>query len=154
MRLWLFWLTVFAGAIALQGAFPGVDVLAAGLILAMQKENAGRILLIVTAAILIQEGAGSLDFGIGILIYGLLGGGFVVGRQVFASESVLFVILLGLWHGVAVSAGTGLLAGLQGLTLPQREPIGFLALQCVVVLVTWAVFRWMYPAREPSSVGI
>lgn len=152
MKNLVFWLCVLIGGVALQRTLQGVDVLAAGLILALQRESPGTVAAIVAAMVLVQEGAGSLAFGAGLLIYGLLIGGFWAGRQVFAPGSVLFVGILCMWHGLVISSSVHLLAGLQDLTLPPRAALPFLLGQASVLFVVWAVLRWLHPAPEANNV--
>ena len=76
LRKVLWWAAFFAVGICLQRAIPGIDVLAAGLLVVLQERGGWRVFWAALALMLVQEGTGTLDFGAGLIWYPALIGFF------------------------------------------------------------------------------
>ena len=145
MNRWMFWLAYLLISVWAQHLLPGVDVLAPGLIVSMQRHGGARSLWLAGLMVIIQEGLGSLAFGSCILFYAGLLAAYYGGREVFQRGSALFTVLLAAFYGLLTSFGAVLMAGLQDATvdltgLPRRAMA-----QALVFIVAWAI---CYVAHE------
>lgn len=83
---------------ALQRWLPGVDAIVPGILLAC-GEGKRQIIALCAIAILIQEGCGSLDFGSAILWYLATVFLFVIGKSLFVTDSLIFIVLFSMCIG-------------------------------------------------------
>ncbi|MDD4951370.1 MAG: hypothetical protein PHV85_02355 [Desulfovibrionaceae bacterium] len=143
----LWWTAFVLAGIWAQSFLPGVDLLAAGLVVCLQDEDWLAALWLGLALIFVQEGVGSLAFGYSILWYGGLGLLYFLGRRAFEPESVLFMCLLGAGLGllhVLCAMASGLL---QGIELPLRRLALEAVLQAAVFPVEWLALGRVFPDR-------
>ena len=101
LRSLLWWLCFMAGAIVLQAAVPGLDVLTVGLIIMLQERDYKNMLWLLPAFILLQEGMGTRVFGGVIVWYAAVIMLFRMGRWLFEAENFLFIFLLSACMGGA-----------------------------------------------------
>lgn len=147
----LFW-TVFAviGVLA-QTLLPGVDLLAAGLIVSLQEDRRSVSAWLFVAFVLMQEGMGSLPFGQSLLWYVLTSLLFLLGRWMFEARNVFFVLMVGLGLGLAHCGLVYVMASLQDLAvyLPRlwRESV----IQAGVIPVEWLLVRLTYLSVSPHG---
>jgi len=143
----VFWMLFGVSAIWLQFVFPGLDVLAPGLLVSLQREHWTRVFWLAVAIILVQEGIGSMAFGSAVLLYGLLVAAYLLGCRIFEAANPLFMLLLGLWYGLTTILVRFSLAGLQDILLPTRQlPLEFLSQSLCFVLV-WFVVHKLYARK-------
>ena len=64
----IWWFVFFIIAIVAQSILSGIDFLLVGVIIALQERRIGQLIWVIFAAILLQEGVGTLPFGSVILI--------------------------------------------------------------------------------------
>ena len=151
--LMVIWWTMFTLAgLWLQRFIPGVDVLAPGIILSLQKEGGLHTFWLAVVWILLQEGMGSLPFGYGVAWYGALLTFYVVGRWLFEGRSVLFMLLLGIGLGTLHPILSYALAGLANLTIPFKPMLIQGAFQAVLFPVIWLIIDNTYPRRLAQDV--
>ena len=94
LRSLVWWLCFMAGAIVLQAAVPGLDVLTVGLIILLQERDYKNMLWLLPLFILLQEGMGTRPFGAVIVWYAAVVLMFKMGRWLFEVENFIFVFLL------------------------------------------------------------
>ncbi len=151
----LFWWAAFLMlGICVQQQAPGVDVLVAGLLIALQERKIVQAALVVLILILVQEGLGSLDFGSSVLWYMLVIGLFFTGRWLFETENWLFVLLLSVCLGVVHGGIFLLMAKLQYVPVEMAFLLDECILQALLVAVVWKVSmslrRWLVPHEDRS----
>ena len=93
LRSLAWWLCFMAGAIVLQAAVPGLDVLTVGLIIMLQERDYKNMLWLLPLFILLQEGMGTRPFGTVIVWYAAVILMFKMGRWLFEVENFIFVFL-------------------------------------------------------------
>lgn len=156
MTLNILWWTAFLGlGLALQQAFPGTDILAVGLFLALQERRPVQIAVLLVLLILIQEGVGTLDFGASILWYLLVITLFFTGRWMFETENWLFVLLLSVCLGVAHFGVIWLMTHLQFIPSDTARLIDESILQALLTPFVWqacrAARRWVVPHENNTA---
>lgn len=148
-----FWATFFVLAVWLQLFFPGTDFFVPGIILCMQRERFTQVLVLIFFALLIQEGAGSLVFGAGVLRYGGLVGMYFVGRGLFEARSPIFILLLTAAFTLLQMIILQTMAGLQSMTIQgQRLFLESIALFATTLLGWWLLDAfYRYISRHASQ---
>ncbi|MDR1360036.1 MAG: hypothetical protein LBJ82_03550 [Deltaproteobacteria bacterium] len=100
----LWWAGYLAAAIFLQQQFPGLDALTPGFLLALQERRPVQTFWLFLLFALIQEGTGSLHFGMAMLWYGGQILIFRLNSQMFVTDNILFISILsaslGAYYGV------------------------------------------------------
>ncbi|WP_051434661.1 hypothetical protein [Desulfonatronum lacustre] len=143
----IFWVVFFVLAVWLQLFFPGTDFFVSGIILCLQRERFRHVLALILPALLIQEGAGALVFGAGLLRYGGLVGMFLIGRGLFEARSPVFILLLAAAFALAQMIILHTMAGLQSMNIQgQRLFLESLTMFATTVLGWWfldAVYRFI-----------
>lgn len=143
----LWWSGFTVAGIWGQSFIPGVDLLAAGLVVSLQEQTRTRTFWLAVAWIVLQEGVGSLAFGYGILWYSALALIFFVGRWLFEARSILFIALIGISLGVLHFAFTLVLTSLEDLTLPLDRLLWESLAQVLVFPAGWWAADRLYPER-------
>ena len=147
----LFWTVFTVLGVLGQALLPGVDLLAAGLIVSLQEDRRSVSAWLFMVFVLLQEGQGSLPFGQSLLWYVLVALLFLLGRWMFEARNVFFVLLVGLLLGLAHFCLVYVMAALQDLAvyLPRlwRES----ALQAGVLPLQWLLVRLTYLSVMPHG---
>lgn len=150
----LWWVAFFAVGICLQRALPGIDILAAGLFVALQERGEWRIFWVILALILVQEGMGTLDFGACLIWYPALLGFFFIGRWLFETRNVLFVVLLSACLGAVHLVVALLMTRLQYIAVDLPTLLDESILQAVLIPVVWKIAsltrRFVVPHENPA----
>lgn len=137
LRNIVWWAIFFILAIPAQMLLPGIDILVVGLIIAMQERKPLQIIWVLIISMLLQEGQGTMDFGASFCWYGLTMFIYYIGRAIFETENIFFILLVCASLGVLHFGLMQVLSGLQGVSLPFRR----LALESVgemlIVPVLW-----------------
>ncbi|WP_029897282.1 hypothetical protein [Desulfohalovibrio reitneri] len=144
MRSWLFWLAFTVAGVWAQHFAPGLDFLAAGLIVSLQEQRPGRTLWLALAWVLVQEGMGSLAFGTVILLYASLGIMYAVGRWLFEAKNLLFVCLLGVGYALVMAGLNLTMATLQDAVAPVERLLRLGFMQAVLTPVEWLVLSRLF----------
>jgi hypothetical protein len=129
----------FIAGVWLQLRFPGVDALLPGLLIALQEKRWQQIAWVGFFCVLIQEGAGSLEFGASVLWYGGLILLFLGGRWFFVVNSLFFVVLLSGAMGVYTVVVMMSLASLQELAFPFTRLLEQGIAQAMIIPPLWGI---------------
>jgi hypothetical protein len=149
IRRIFWWAAYITGALIVQQSIPGVDALMPGFLLSLQEKRPQQSAVLCALFLLIQEGAGSLQFGSGLLWYGGQIVLFHLSRRFFVDDNILFIFLL--------SLALGMYHGLLTLFMcsVQKMPVEYLTLsqesllQAAVIPFLWGL---AYFFRPKSSV--
>ena len=138
------WILFILAGIWAQRFVAGVDFLAPGLIICLQEGKIKHALWLALVLILLQEGMGGLAFGAGILWYGALTVFFFIGRWLFESKNLLFILIIGagmgVWHFFLVQ----MMASLQDMVASPGPLFMESVLQAVVFSVQWVFVHSLY----------
>ena len=148
------WAGYLAVGLGLQLHFPGVDALVPGIILSCQEKRPQQTLWLCLAAILIQEGSGSLGFGNSLLWYALLLFFFFLGRLFFVTGSLFFIVLISMVLGVAHSALLYVTSSLQGITVDAHRLAEQLVAQGLLIPPLYALASLMRKRFHNYDYGI
>ncbi|MGE4553416.1 MAG: hypothetical protein AB7D57_09900 [Desulfovibrionaceae bacterium] len=131
----------------LQRLAPGVDLLAPGLLLSFQEQRPPHTLALALAWVVLQDGSGTLSFGYGMLVYGLLALFFTGGRWLFDAHSFLFVCLSGLLCAGLHVLATGALSHLEGLQFLWPRLLTEAGIQAALFPLVWYAAHTLFPNR-------
>ncbi len=138
-RSCFFWLALFAVAIFGQYLFSGLDVLCIGLIWTLHDGRWSRLLWLLPVLIVVQEGGGSMAFGTSILWYLCMLGVFVLGRCLFAVESIVFMILFSLAMGFIHFVLLNFMTDLQHIDVSSGTILHGSIFQACCIFVLWGL---------------
>lgn len=134
----LWWIMFLVLGLTLQQAFPGTDLLVAGLFLALQERRGLQTSVLLVVLLLMQEGMGTLDFGTSVLWYLLVVALFFAGRWMFETENWLFVLLISGCLGVAHYVVFWLMARLQFIPVNMTALLDESILQGLLTPFVWS----------------
>ncbi len=137
-RSFFFWIVLFAVSIVFQYHIQGIDILCIACIWTLHEERWARFLWLAPVLILLQEGGGSMAFGTSILWYTSMVAVFVLGRCLFAVESIVFMLLYGLAMGLMHYILFNVMTGLQNINVPPSSIFHDSLFQAVCILIAWA----------------
>lgn len=143
LRNFVWWACFIVAGVWLQRVLPGIDVLVAGLLVALQERHRHQTFWLLLVLLLVQEGAGTLAFGSTALWYGVLVVCFNVGRWLFETENLAFVVLLSLGLGACHFLFTLVMASLQQLAIPQDRLLMESVWQVCVLPSVWWLAHFM-----------
>jgi len=143
--LWWFLFTVCG--IWGQTLLPGVDFFAPGVAISLRWQKPGATIILVLIWTAIQEGAGGLAFGYGILWYFTLFTLLTLGRWLLDPGSLQFQALLGLALGLAHFLLLYLMAVLEMRAFPLSRVLVECALQTITYPVLWYAAENLFPER-------
>ncbi len=134
------WILSFIFSILGQRILPGIDILVVGLLISLQEHNPIQTSAILLISILLQEGCGTLDFGVSFLWYSCIIILFFIGRWLFEVENLLFVILLSLCIGLSKYSIITFMSRLQNF--PENSLFVFkeCMLQSLYTPILWKIF--------------
>jgi len=135
----IFWFIFVIVAVWLQMLIPGTDFFLPGIVLCLQRERFLHTTGLMILALLIQEGAGSLVFGAGLLRYGGLAGLFFLGRSLFEPRSPVFILFLAAAFTISQMIILQTMAGLQSMTTQGDR----LVLEGLSVFATFILGWWI-----------
>ncbi|WP_461209660.1 hypothetical protein [Desulfocurvus sp. DL9XJH121] len=146
-----FWLIYTIAGVWAQMVLPGVDFFAPAVVVCLQERRLRQLCWLLPLWIMIQEGAGNIPFGSMILWYAGLSAVFVIGRWLFESRNVVFVLIIGMvmggWRFVLVQ----LMAGLQGLEVGEHALFVESVQQAVLFPLIWALAFNLYRSKVPDA---
>lgn len=148
------WLAFIATAIAIQALAPGLDVLAAGLIILLQERDYKAMLWLLPLFVLIQEGMGTRPFGAVLVWYGATVGIFLIGRWLFEARNFLFVFLLSASLGAVYYLLAWLMDPLQDIAFNVEDTMDKALVQAIFLPFAWRVLvalRKPYPQSEAGE---
>ena len=135
----LWWGSFLALGIIFQPFVPGVDLLVAGILVALREQRIGQLCILLPLVIVIQEGTGSLNFGGSLLWYSAVVFLFFAGHWLLESESWLFVFLLSGCLGAAHSCVFWAMARLQDVPVSRSLILDEGILQALLTPVLWQI---------------
>lgn len=151
MVQFLWWFGFTLSAIWLQKFFPGVDFLVPGLLICLQEKKYGLAGWMGFVWMLLQEGAGGLSFGPGLLWYGGLVGFYLIFQIFFEPENIFFVIILsaflGMWHFTVAN----IMALLQDVIPAQWTLLRESAAMFILFPVAWRLTHGLYRRWVPRD---
>ena len=150
LRNVIWWLFFFVLGLVFQQILPGVDLLVAGLLVALHEKNIPQLGVILFFLILLQEGLGTLDFGGAILWYGMVVSFFFVGEWLFETENWMFVLLMSLCLGLSHGALALLMGQLQYIHFDYPLLLDECILQVLATGVSWQLAIFVRRKCAPS----
>ncbi|MDR1945925.1 MAG: hypothetical protein LBQ51_01995 [Desulfovibrio sp.] len=145
------WIMYTAGAVVVQQAVPGVDALMPGFLLALQEKRPRQILVLFIAFTLIQEGAGSLNFGTAVLGYGGAVLFFRMSHGFFVEDNIVFVVMLsaclGLYHGLL----TWLMCAVQTVPVDFEQLVRESVIQTLIIPLIWGLAYFVRPKSTAAA---
>lgn len=151
----LWWITFTICGIWGQVLVPGVDFFAPGMAISLRWQKPVVTVILTLVWVAIQEGAGGLAFGYGILWYFTLFSLLTLGRWLLDPGSFQFQALLGFALGLAHFLLLYLMAVLEQRAFPLARVLFECLLQTVTYPLLWYVADNLFPERlkrheEPS----
>lgn len=143
----LWWLIFTVCGIWGQTLVPGVDFFAPGMAISLRWQRPGVTIALVLIWMAIQEGAGGLAFGYGILWYALLFLLLTLGRWLLDPGSLQFQMLLGLALGLAHFLLLYLMAVLEMRAFPVQRVLFECLWQTLIYPVLWYTAENLFPER-------
>nr|WP_242012389.1 hypothetical protein [Pseudodesulfovibrio cashew] len=149
----LWWAVYTVLGVWAQRFVPGVDFLAPGIVLSMQRNGPSGTFWLALSWVLLQEGMGNLPFGYGVAWYGMLVIFYIMGRWLFEARSFLFMCLLGLGLGLLHPVLAYSLARLANLAVDLRVAALEGAVQAAIFPMVWVLAETAFPRRVRQHVG-
>lgn len=146
----VWWLLYTVIGIWLQHFLPGADLFVPGLLVCLQEEGPVPAFWLSCLWLLIQEGAGSLHFGVGFLWYAGLWVMFYGGKMVLESRSGVFIALYAVFSGSYHFFLLQIFSRLQGLDIPLGLQLQDSLRQIFILPFFWVLLMSLYRWRERS----
>lgn len=143
----LWWITFTVCGIWAQTLVPGVDFFAPGMAVSLRWQKPVFTIILALIWTAIQEGAGGLAFGYGILWYFTLFALLTLGRWLLDPGSLQFQVLLGVALGLAHFFLLYLMALLEVRAFPVKRVLLECLVQTLVYPVLWYAVENLFPAR-------
>jgi hypothetical protein len=146
----IFWWLCFAlAAVWAQSRLPGLDALAAGIIILFQERDYRNMLWLLPVFILIQEGMGTRFFGGAIIWYTAVVLFFLIGHWLFEVDTFLFVLILSASLVAPYMAIEALMAPLQQLPFQPMQSLDKSVMQAVFLPFAWQLLVWSRRLLKP-----
>ena len=136
------WLAFLYIGISAQNAFPGLDVLVIGLLVALQERRIMQFACLLPVLVLIQEGGGTLDFGASLLWYSAVIALFFVGHWLFEVENMVIMFMLSACIGAAHMGVVQIMAVLQSTPIDRSLLLDESVLQALLIGLAWRPLSW------------
>ncbi|MHC1752605.1 hypothetical protein [Humidesulfovibrio sp.] len=143
----LWWITFTICGIWGQVLVPGVDFFAPGMAVSLRWQKPYVTVILAVVWVAVQEGAGGLAFGYGILWYFTLFALLTLGRWLLDPGSFQFQALLGLTLGVAHFLLLYLMAMLEVRAFPLKRVLFECMLQTLTYPLLWYLADNLFPER-------
>lgn len=137
----VWWVVFFILAVLAQMLLPGIDIMVVGLIIAMQEHNPLQIAWVLIISMLLQEGQGTMDFGASFCWYGLTMFIYYIGRAIFETENIFFILLVCASLGILHFGLMQVLSGLQGVFVPFRRLLMESMGEMLIVPALWLLLH-------------
>ncbi len=147
----LWWGAYIIGALIIQHQIPGVDALVPGFLLSLQEKKFWQSFWLFVIFVLIQEGAGSLQFGSAVLWYGGQVAFFHVSQRFFVADNLLFVFILSIVLGVYHALLTLFMCAVQGLPVEYLPLLHESIIQTLLIPLIWGVAYLSFPRTSLYS---
>jgi len=151
MRIVLWWLFFTALCIWIHSLIQGIDCFGPALLVLLHLRRIREAAWLTPVWILINEGAGSLAFGLSVLWIGGLVLFFYLLRQYLSSSNLLFVLTLSLLAGIWDATLIRLMAALQELNIPSEEVLMLGMKTAVAFPFLWTAMLAVFPLWGQSD---
>lgn len=138
MRIVLWWFFFTALCIWVHSLIQGIDCFGPALLVLLHLKRIKEAAWLTPVWILINEGSGSLAFGLSVLWIGGLVLFFYLLCQYLSSSNLLFLLSLSLLAGAWSSTLVRLMATLQELNIPNHEILILGVKTAVAFPILWA----------------
>ena len=142
----LWWGGYIVVALFLQQQFPGLDALTPGFLLALQERKTVQTLWLFLLFVLVQEGAGNLHFGMGMLWYGGQILIFRLSSRLFVADNILFVTILSASLGGYCAVLLWFMCVLQDVPLDYALLLRESLFQALAIPFIWSL-TWAFRLR-------
>lgn len=142
----LWWAVYIVIALALQQQFPGLDALTPGFLIALQQRDTRQTICLFLLFTLIQEGAGNLHFGMGMLWYGGQVILFRLSARLFLADNILFVSMMSASLGVYYCALLWLMCALQDVPMNCMTLLHEGLFQTLAIPLIWGI-TWLFMSK-------
>lgn len=143
----LWWFVFTICGIWGQALAPGVDFFAPGMAISLRWQRPAVTVVLAVVWMAIQEGAGGLAFGYGILWYFTLFSLLTLGRWLLDPDSFQFQALIGLALGAAHFLLLYLMAVLELRAFPLKRVLLECLLQMALYPALWYTASNLFPER-------
>ncbi|MCA1985469.1 MAG: hypothetical protein LDL27_03225 [Desulfovibrio sp.] len=155
MRNFMWWLGFIICCLWAQRLVQGVDFLVVGLVISAREGRPLQTAWLFVTFLLLQEGAGTLAFGAGLLWQGGVMLLYVLGRWLFETRNVLFIFLMGCCLGVWRYALIHGMAALQEYTLSPRSMFLWeCLLQALLFPLAWSIAHALRGRPEVDAATV
>ena len=137
------WLAFFLAAVYAQTILSGIDFLLIGVIIALQERRPVQLAWVILAAILLQEGVGTLPFGSALLLYTFAILAFYGGRVLFEAENFFFIFLFSALLGLLHFVFTFAIAELHNLRIDDYRLGVESAIQALLIPPLWRLVYFL-----------
>lgn len=138
----LWWGGYLVIGILLQRFFPGCDALTPGFLLALQERRPWQTFWLFLIFVLLQEGTGSLNFGMGVLWFGGLVILFYISSRHFMAENIFFIAFLSLTMSLYQGFLLWFMAALQDISLDYINIVQKSVFQVLLIPIVWGL-AWL-----------
>ncbi len=135
----LWWAVYITVALVIQQHIPGVDALTPGFLLALQEKNKTQILALFFLFTFIQEGAGTLDFGMAMLWYGGQIILFHTSARLFVADNALFITMLSTSLGGLRAILFCFMCAIQSYPVDYRNLAHDTLAQILIIPIIWGI---------------
>ncbi len=149
----LWWLCFTVVGVWAQHFTPGVDFLVVGLVLSLQERRWAQTAWLCVFWLLLQEGAGSLAFGAGILWCAAAILIFMLGQWLFETRNIFFIILVGAWLGCCHYILVMTMAVLQDYDIAREALARESLVQALVIPPGWYLAHKLRFRGEADGVS-
>ena len=144
----IWWAGYLVVAIWLQRFIPGLDALIPGFLVCLQERNRQQTATILLISVIIQEGAGTLPFGLSLLWHGVVVALYYIGIRLFISSGSAFTLLLSFSLALSRALFMLVMDFLQPLPMDLWTLSRVVALQLLFTPLLWILAR---RSREKRS---
>lgn len=137
------WAAYIVTALALQQQFPGLDALTPGFLIALQQRDTRQTVCLLILFTLIQEGAGNLHFGMGMLWYGGQIALFHLSARLLLADNILFVSVMSASLGAYYCALLWLMCALQDVPMDYMILLREGVFQTLAIPLIWGI-SWLF----------
>ncbi|MDD6088203.1 MAG: hypothetical protein PUB69_02655 [Desulfovibrionaceae bacterium] len=145
LKISMRWILFFSMAIIAQRLLPGLDFLAAGILVCLEEQNPVQTTIVTLLTLLIQEGTGNMDFGACVLRYTAFAAVFLSGRRLFGSHALLFWLFLCAVLGPIHYGMTCLSANLQNIDVLPLTLDKECFFQTILMPIIWKIMMLLKP---------
>lgn len=137
----VWWIVFLIAGIILQATFPGLDALILGVLLLLEEKDYRRLVCIVPAVILLQDGMGTQAFGSAMLCIALCALLYRLSSGIASASRIGFYLFLSLAMGGIRIFLDWLFATLEDTAFVAEQLFHEGAAEAVYLFIGWIVLR-------------